>query len=102
MALKPFTQLQHTDPLINRIQSVINVALTQVLNILFLDGQQLTSVTLTAATPTVVNHKLGRPVSNWWITKLNANAVVWESAPSTSTTITLSTSADATVNIWVS
>lgn len=102
MALPPFTQLQHPDSLINRIQNVISNTLAPIISVLFLDGVQLTSITLTAATPTVVSHRLGRPVANWWVTKLNANAVVWESAPSTDTTITLSTSADATVNIWVS
>lgn len=102
MALPPYTQLQHSDTLINRIQNLVATAITPVLSILFLDGQQLTSVTLTAATPTVVSHRLGHPVNNWWVTKLNANAAVWESAASTNTTITLSTSADVVVNIWVS
>lgn len=103
MALKPVTQLQHPEPLINRIQSVIVTALNQVLIIPFLDGQIITSVFIPAGVPTAVSHRLQRPVANWFVTKIDANTVIWES-PSTdpNNTIVLNSSANVTINVWVS
>lgn len=101
MALAPFNKLQHPDQLINRIQDNVSNAVNPVTSIQFLDGQQLTDITLQAGVPTEVSHRLQKPVSNYWVTKLNANAVIWDQG-STSTTITLVASATATINLWVS
>lgn len=101
MALKPFNQLQHPDTLINRIQNAVASALNPITSILFLDGEQLTSIELTSGVPKEVSHRLGRQVSNYWVTKANAAANVYDQG-STTTTITLVSNANVTINLWVS
>lgn len=50
---------------------------------------------------TVINHLLGRMMQGWFITDINGAATVYRSAPMNATTLTLTSSAQVTVNIGV-
>lgn len=49
----------------------------------------------------VINHKLGTTLQGWFLTDQNAAAMIYRSAPFSSTTLTLTSSAPVTVNIGV-
>jgi hypothetical protein len=50
---------------------------------------------------TIINHLLGQTPQGWFITDINGAATVYRSAPYTSTTLTLTSSAAVTVSIGV-
>lgn len=49
----------------------------------------------------IINHLLGRLQVGWIITDQNASAAIYRSQPFNASTLTLTSSAPATVNIWV-
>jgi hypothetical protein len=66
----------------------------------FSNGVQLNQVALTT-TPTIIPHTLGQVPQGWIVSDLNADAVVFRTAPLTSSTITLQATASCVVNLWV-
>ncbi len=50
---------------------------------------------------TVLNHLLGRQQQGWMITDINGPATIYRSQPFNSLTLTLTSSAAVTCNIWV-
>ena len=75
--------------------------LNPLLSLPILNGNMIEGISLTATTPLVVNHLLQRMPHGWFLTDNNADAVVWRSAAFTNLTITLESSANTTVSIWV-
>lgn len=68
----------------------------------FIDGGFIQGVSLLSASTTSINHKLGRKYVGYFITKLNANSVIWVGADTeTETYLKLNCSANCTVDIWV-
>lgn len=65
------------------------------------NGLLISGVSLKSSAPTVVNHTLGRQMQGWVLADQTADAVVWRSAPLNNLTLTLSTSADTSVSLWV-
>ncbi len=66
-----------------------------------LSGNQIDEIRLIANTPQAINHLLQRRPQGWIITDNTANTVVWRTQPFTDTTLTLESSANTTLNIWV-
>lgn len=66
-----------------------------------LGGNQINSIALTALQPKAINHLLGQMPRGYMIVDNTANSVVWRSAPSTTTTITLEASQNTTISIYV-
>lgn len=66
-----------------------------------LKGNQISDLNLTAAVPRVINHLLSRMPQGWFLVDNTAQAVIWRSAPFTLTTLTLTSSANTTISIWV-
>jgi hypothetical protein len=60
----------------------------------------LTNVVLNSGT-NIINHKLGVKQQGWYISDINASATIYRSAPFNDLTLTLTSSAAATVNIVV-
>jgi hypothetical protein len=86
-----------------RLASILNPALTNLenlMNIPMLGGVQLTGIVLVANTPKQIPHKLGIVPTGWIISDLNADSVVWRTAW-TNQVITIESSANTTVSIWV-
>lgn len=89
------------DEIFNRFQDEVAAKVNDVLSSPLLNGKFLKAEVLKAASPVVVTHGLGRLPQGWIIIDRTAAATPWRSAPSTKQTITLSTSADVTVALWV-
>ncbi len=60
----------------------------------------LTDIVL-ASGANVINHKLQRQMRGWLIIDLNANVTIYRSAPMNDSTITLTSSGAATINLAV-
>jgi hypothetical protein len=79
-----------------RWKSLIDVLLKNLLT----QGQLLSGVELASGT-TAVNHLLGRKMIGWAIVDQDASANIYRSAPMNDQTLTLTSSATVTVNLWV-
>jgi len=77
-----------------------SAAINPVLANILLQGNAINGVKLINGA-TVINHGLGRMPIGFIITDLNANSTIYRSQPFTTTTLTLTSSAAATVNIWI-
>lgn len=77
------------------------VELNRVLALPLLGGLQLDPIVLVANVPLAVNHLLQRLPQGWVLVDINANATVWRSAAWTQTTLTLESSANVTISIYV-
>lgn len=60
----------------------------------------LTGIVLTSGT-NVVNHLLGQKMQGWYLADIDAAATIYRSAPFNNLTLTLTSSAPATVNLVV-
>lgn len=65
-----------------------------------LSGTPLSNIALIVGAKTI-NHGLGRLMQGWFLTDVNGPAVVYRSQPMNASTLTLTSSALATVNLWV-
>jgi hypothetical protein len=63
-------------------------------------SQILKNISLVAGT-NIIQHKLGRQMQGWYFTDINAAITYYRSAPMNSTTLTLTCSGPAVVNIGV-
>ena len=65
-----------------------------------LQGNLIGGIALTNA-DTPINHLLGRMPLGWFLADIDNNATVWRSGNYTVQTITLRSSSNVNVNIWV-
>jgi hypothetical protein len=77
---------------VNRINQLISLPLNQ--------GSILQNVSLDSGA-NVIPHKLSRVQQGWFFTDITAAATVYRSAPFNSTTLTLTSDAATTVNLFV-
>lgn len=84
------------DAMQNRWSSI----LTPVLNNPLVNGSFLKSIVLINGV-TTLNHLLGRQMQGWFITDQNAAASIYRSAPLNGLTLTLTSNAAVTVNLYV-
>lgn len=75
-------------------------ALNPIISNLILSGIPITNVILNNG-ETIINHGLGRLMQGFSVTDINGAATVYRSAPFNSKTLTLTSSALVTVNLWV-
>lgn len=75
-------------------------ALNPVLNNDILNGKLMESVLLVNGA-TTFNHLLGRKLKGFFITDINAAATIFRSAPLNDKTLTLTSNAICTVNLWL-
>lgn len=75
--------------------------LNPVISLPILAGVQINSISLKATTPKAINHLLQRLPQGWFLVDINASATVWRSALWTNTMITLESSADVTVSLYI-
>lgn len=75
--------------------------LNPILALPILSGNQISDIKLVANKPQVINHLLQRMPQGWFLTDNTANTAVWRAAAFTDTTITLESSANTTIAIWV-
>jgi hypothetical protein len=80
------------NPLFTSVANLENVAIN--------GGYQIKNISLTASTPKAVAHTLGSVPIGWFVVDNTANATIWRTAW-TQQTITLESSANTTISIWV-
>jgi hypothetical protein len=66
-----------------------------------LAGNQINSIDLIANVPKTVNHLLQRLPQGWFLIDKDADANIWRSLPFTNTTITLESSADTFISLYI-
>lgn len=72
-----------------------------VLALPMLNGNMISTISLVTSTPQAINHLLQRKPQGWFLMDNTADAVVWRSAPFNDLSITLESSANTTISIWV-
>lgn len=75
--------------------------LNPVLANLLIQGSQLSGIVLVANTPQSFNHFLGKNQTGWIVTDQNSSANIYRTQPFNDSTLTLESSADVTINLWV-
>lgn len=75
--------------------------LNPIISLPILNGNQISSISLVANVPKVINHLLQRMPQGWILTDNTANTVVWRTASFNDLTITLEASANTTISFWV-
>lgn len=88
--------LKNLPDVVTRWKSILDPMLGRA----YLNGQLLTGISLTNGTSTF-NHKLGRKQQGWVITDQNAAASIYRSVDFNDLTLTLTSDAVVTVNLWV-
>lgn len=88
---------------LQQTQNTWATAIDPVLSNLLVQGRLESQVILVNGT-TIVNHKLGRKLVGWFIVGINAAATVYDNQATNQTpqlTLSLTSNAAATANIWV-
>ena len=98
--IKQVAAINSPNELLNRFMAEVQ-KINPALQCPLLQGKFLKAEVLKAASPVVIEHGLGRLPQGWIIVDRNAAATPYRSAPNTKQTITLSTSADVTVTLWI-
>lgn len=91
---------QASDQTFMLMQTRWSAILNPILSNPLIQGNLLEKVVL-AIGATVISHKLGRKPQGWIITDINASATVYRSAAFNDLTLTLTSSAVATVNLYI-
>lgn len=84
------------EQMINKWAATLNPVLANLL----LQGLPLTNVVLVSGVPRTLNHGLGRNQIGWMITDKNAIADIIRVQSFNSSTITLQSNANVTINLW--
>lgn len=96
-------QVQTADKDVNQLQQNLILSLTPVLQNPIVSGLLIKSVAL-AAGSNAVNHKLGRPLIGWFMTRQRASASVYDNQDANqnnSVTLLLVASAPIVVDLFV-
>ena len=104
MSLKEFKKVKLADSALTQLQNNIAGFTSQLTNNPILTGNLITGVVLVFGQTTTVNHGLGRKIQGFQIVYKNNSVEVWAEDVNQTlpiSNIVLSTSADATVNLWV-
>jgi hypothetical protein len=95
---------QTSDRQVNQFQQALSKALKPVTGSPMANSTILTKVTLTAGSVTQVPTLINRNIQGWYIIRLRANAVVWDSQDantSSTQTLALNTTANVVVDLVV-
>jgi hypothetical protein len=98
VAIRPITKQKFDDLPSARLQDELIGVVNTFKAMPFINGILHTDVVIN--TTIDLNHKLQRTIQGYIITKQNANTVIWQSKMDENK-ITLNSSANVTVNIWV-
>jgi hypothetical protein len=82
-------------------QTSWKAALTPVIQNEINQGLLITNITLVSSTPLTINHMLSRLQVGWMLADNTANSNVWRTQPLNDKTLTLESSANTTIAIWV-
>lgn len=92
--------VQTTDRTVNQLQQNIKQAVEPLLTNPVNNGVLLTNISLSSGTNTI-QHGLGRTMQGWMVADVTSAATIYRSAQFSSTTLTLTSSAATTVNLYI-
>lgn len=101
--LTPFRRTQTEDPEIRRLQDAAEASLSSVLDKRVIDGRLIEDVSLSSGDNTI-EHKLGRTLRGWIVTRLSAAVDIYDKQSTNNLTdlnLVLNSSGTATVSLWV-
>lgn len=98
--MKPFKRIHLTDATLNRFQDNVSEAVNPLTQLPIVDGVLLGEIDLTSGASNEVPHKLQRMPRLWFLADIDAEATVWRTSWNTNN-ITLQTSADCTIKLWI-
>lgn len=75
--------------------------LNPILALPILNGNFLKNISLTASTPKSINHLLQRMQQGWILIDNTASCTVWRTQAFNDLTLTLESSANTTISLWV-
>jgi hypothetical protein len=90
--------------IVDQLQDNIESTLDKLTANPFVDGVQVTSVSLAAGQDNYVNHGLGHAFQGWWITDRDGMGEVWQSATTNKSPelyVILQTSVNVIVDLWI-
>jgi len=99
-----FKKLETADTMISRIQDNVEQAIKQLPTTEIIQGRLLINVSLVSGSINFVDHKLGRKLIGWKITRIRANSIIWDSQDtnvSPDKLLSLNCNNNVTVDIWV-
>ena len=100
--MRPIKKINSSNYEINTVQDLLGSVVDDLSKVKIIDGNFLTSVSLTAGVANPVSHGLQRPVTFWIVARQNTNATVWEDTSlTTSSLLYLRCSASCVVNLWL-
>lgn len=99
MSQLPF--FKSDDQTLTLLQTNWRSTLNPLLAIPFLQGVALLNIALVSTKPNVINTRLSRMQQGWIITDIDLPADVSRSEPFNLSTLTLVTSSNCTVSLWV-
>ena len=90
------------DSELNQVQQNMQLWAQPFTSCSILNGILLQGIELLAGQDNVVEHKLNRTIVGWFVSRPKANATVWEVVGALpAKNLTLQTSADTTVDLWI-
>lgn len=95
------TKFQTPDTTLTLLQSSWASAIDPILDCALVKGVQVKDISLVAGVPKVINNYLGRMQQGYIITDMNADARVWRVEPFNNKTLTLQSTANVTISLWM-
>jgi hypothetical protein len=100
--IPPFRAIRTATRDLQKLQDALSRVFNSLLSKPLIDGRLLNGIELLSSGSNQVNHGLGQSVRGWIVVSQNADARIWESTSDLpNTTLTLETSNDVTVNLWL-
>ena len=75
--------------------------LNPIISLPIISGNQINAIGLTANVPKAINHLLQRMPQGWFLVDKTTNATIWRTVPFTTTTITLESSANTEIDLYI-
>lgn len=101
---KKFKIVEIPDQIISRFQDNVEQAISLLPSTEIIQGRLIKNINLVASTPNQIDHKLGRNVVGWVITRQKSSSIIWDeqdSNPNQKLTLTLNCSANVVIDLWI-
>ena len=102
--IRDFKKIYSDDQVLNRVQDQVAQSISQLLRTEVLDGRLIKDVELSAGISNEVEHKLGRDLIGYIVTKKNAQSDIWDEQQNNariSSFLNLRSENNVTVDLWV-
>lgn len=102
--IKAFKTIRTDNENLDEVQDNVQDVLTPIIRSQIIDGIVLKDISLDSSVDNVINHKLGRIPTGWFLIRKRAQADIWDIQDSNRTpsrTLVLKSSANVVVDLWI-